>query len=166
MKNSLSYHATINRIDLDEQVAIKRDLYKKFIGCDLYYAYVDKDGNIFTDVLCRAENPTGNLLNCCSADQAVQPSYQLTELAKIGLFFKPDKCSILKVNARDYTWEFNEEVIEDDTWYIFPDPTKYGDIGTNKDSKYPLLMTYKDTYDIRNLSSGEARDYPLVFLGD
>lgn len=41
MKNSLSYKATINRIDLDEQIVIKRDLYKKFIGCDLYYAYMD-----------------------------------------------------------------------------------------------------------------------------
>lgn len=96
----------------------------------------------------------------------MQPSYQLKELAKIGLFFKPDKCSILKVNARDYTWSFDTDNMTEGSWYIFPDPNKYGDIGNNKSADYPLVMTYKDTYDIRNLSSGEARDYPLVFLGD
>ena len=60
----------VNQVDLNEQVALKRKLYEKFLGCDLWYMYVDLQGNITMDVLCKAKNPTGNLLNCGTADTA------------------------------------------------------------------------------------------------
>lgn len=106
------------------------------------------------------------MLNCGTSDTATVFSKQLKLLSNIGLFFKPDKCTILKVNARTYTWELEEDRMEDDTWYVFPDPNAYGDIGTNKTAEYPLLMTYKTMYDMRNMSSGTAMDDPLIYMGD
>ena len=74
LKNSLVANTTINQVDLDEQIALKRKLYEKFLGCDLWYMYVDLQGNIKMDILTKASNPTGNLLNCGSPDTATIPS--------------------------------------------------------------------------------------------
>lgn len=166
LKNSLMANTTINQVDLNEQVALKRRLYEKFLGCDLWYMYVDLQGNVTMDVLCKADNPTGNLLNCGSPDTATIPSGQEELLSHIGLFFKPDKTSILKINAKDYTWSIDSDKITQDTLYIFPDPNKYGDIGNNKDGNYPLIMEYQLDWDIRNLSSGTSVDDPMMFITD
>lgn len=166
LKNTLTANTTINQVPLTEQVALKRRLYEKFLGCDLYYMYVDLQGDVKIDVLCRANNPTGNLLNCATADTATIENEQLELLSHIGLFFKPDKTSILKVNAKSFVWSVDTDVIQPDTMYIFPDPTKYGDIGNNKSSQYPLIMEYKLNYDIRNMSSGDSVDDPLMFITD
>ena len=166
LKNSLMANTTINQVDLNEQVALKRKLYEKYLGCDLWYLYVDLQGNVTMDVLCKAKNPTGNLLNCGSPDTATIPSGQEELLSHIGLFFKPDKTSILKINAKDYTWSIDTDNLIEDTVYIFPDPNSYGDIGNNKDNNYPLIMEYRTNYDIRNLSSGTSTDDPLMFITD
>ena len=166
LKNQLIANTTVNQVDLDEQVALKRKLYEKFLGCDLYYMYVDLQGNVKIDVLCNAKNPSGNLLNVGTADTATTENEQLELLSHIGLFFKPDKTSILKVNAKDYTWSVDTDVIQNDTVYIFPDPNKYGDIGNNKNNSYPLIMEYKVGYDVKNMSSGEACNDPIKFLSD
>ena len=166
LKNTLVSNTTINQIPLTEQVALKRKLYEKFLGCDLFYMYVDLQKNIKIDRLCKAKNPTGNLLNCGSVDSATVESGQLELLSHIGLFFKPDKTSILKVSAKDFTWTINEDKIEEDTIYIFPDPSKYGDIGNNKNDSYPLIMEYKMDYDIRNISSGDSINDPLLLITD
>ena len=166
LKNQLMANTTVNQVDLDEQVALKRKLYEKFLGCDLWYMYVDLQGNVQTDVLCYAKNPSGNLLNCGTADTATVENEQLELLSHIGLFFKPDKTSILKVNAKSYTWSIDTDVIENDTVYVFPDPNRYGDIGNNKSSTYPLLMEYKVDHDVKNISSGEAVNDPIKMLSD
>lgn len=54
MKNTLTAHTTINLVDMTEQVALKRRLWEKYLGCDLWYAYKDNDGEVHIDVLCRA----------------------------------------------------------------------------------------------------------------
>jgi hypothetical protein len=154
LKNTMVANTTINQVDLNEQIALKRRLYEKFLGCDLYYLYVDLQGEVTMDVLCRANNPTGNLLNCGTPDTATIQSDSLELLSHIGLFFKPDKTSILKVNAKDYTWTVDTDKLTQDTVYIFPDPNKYGDIGNNKSDSYPLIMEYKLDWDIKNLTSG------------
>ena len=166
LKNQLMANTTVNQVDLDEQIALKRKLYEKFLGCDLWYMYVDLQGNITTDVLCHAKNPSSNLLNCATADTATVENEQLELLSHIGLFFKPDKTSILKINAKDYTWSIDVDTIQNDTVYVFPDPNKYGDIGNNKNPLYPLIMEYKVDYDVKNLSSGEACNDPIKMLSD
>lgn len=166
LKNTLLANTTINQVPLTEQVALKRKLYEKYLGCDLHYLYVDLQGNITMDVLCKAKNPTGNLLNCGTADTATVESDQLELLSHIGLFFKPDKISILKVNAKKFTWEIDTSLLENDTIYVFPDPNRYGDIGNNKSAQYPLIMEYKLDWDVKNISSGEAVNDPLIMIGD
>ena len=166
LKNTLLANTTINQVPLTEQVALKRKLYEKYLGCDLYYMYVDLQGNIKMDILCKASNPSGNLLNCGTADTATIESNQLELLSHIGLFFKPDKISILKVNAKKFTWEIDTSLLQNDTMYVFPDPNRYGDIGNNKSSSYPLIMEYKLDWDVKNISSGEAVNDPLMLLGD
>ena len=164
VKNKLLAEATINLVPLSEKISLRRRLYEKYVGCDLYYMYVDGNKNVKMDLLVKAKNPSGNLLNCGSPDTVTTPSNQLELLSHIGLFFKPDKTSILKVNAKKYTWEVDGSKLLEDTVYVFPDPDKYGDIGNNKDENYPLIMEYKLDYDIRNLSSGLSCDDPLVFI--
>lgn len=166
LKNALIANTTINQVDLNEQVALKRKLFQKFIGCDLWYLYVDLQGGVKMDILCKADNPTGNLLNCGSPDTATISSGQEELLSHIGLFFKPDKTSILKINAKDYTWTIDADNLIEDTVYIFPDPNKYGDIGNNKDGNYPLIMEFRTDYDIRNISSGTACNDPLMLITD
>ena len=166
LKNTLLQNTTINQVDINEQIALKRRLYQKFLGCDLWYLYVDLQGNIKMDMLCKAYNPTGNLLNCGTPDTATIQSDSLELMSHIGLFFKPDKTSILKVNAKDYTWTIDETKLIEDTVYIFPDPNRYGDIGNNKSQLYPLIMEYKLDWDIKNLSSGEAKDDPMIWITD
>ena len=166
LKNTMVANTTINQVDLNEQIALKRRLYEKFLGCDLYYLYVDLQGEVTMDVLCRANNPTGNLLNCGTPDTATIQSDSLELLSHIGLFFKPDKTSILKVNAKDYTWTVDTDKLVEDTVYIFPDPNKYGDIGNNKSDSYPLIMEYKLDWDIKNLSSGQAANDPMLWITD
>ncbi|MBQ7820525.1 MAG: hypothetical protein IJ341_12625 [Bacteroidales bacterium] len=164
LRDKLLNNATINLISINEQIALRRRLYEKYLGCDLYYIYCDDKNNIVFDLLTKAENPSGNLLNCGTSDMAVVEADNLKLLSKIGLFFKPDKMGILKVNADNFKWEIDKSKLEESTFYIFPDPNKYGDIGNNKSIFYPLIYEYKlDSY-IKNLSSGYAKDEPLAYI--
>lgn len=165
LRDKLLMYSTLNQVALTEQVALKRKLYKKYLGCDLYYLFCDAGGNVTMDLLTKASNPSGNLLNCSTADTATTESDQLELLSNIGLFFKPDKTGILKVSAKDFSWEIDKENLTLNTIYIFPDPNRYGQIGNNKDNVYPLIMEYKFDYDIKNNSSGFAKD-DILFLID
>lgn len=165
VKNELLTTTVINLIPLNEQVELKRKLYEKYLGCDLYYMYCDSDMNTRGDLLCKAKNPTGNLLNCGTADTATVESDSLELLSNIGLYFKPDKCGIIKVSAKDYNWKVDRSLLQPDTMYVFPDPNMYGDIGTNKSEDYPLLMEFSLDYDIKNFSSGVSKNDPINLLG-
>lgn len=164
LRDNLLNTATINQVPLNEQIFLRRKLYEKYLGCDLYYIYCDDKDNITIDVLTRAENPSGNLLNCGSADTATIESDDIKLISNIGLFFKPDKMGILKINSDNFTWEIDKTKLKDETFYIFPDPNKYGNIGNNKDLEYPLLFEYKLDSIIKNISSGYAKDEPLAWI--
>lgn len=164
LRDELLYNSTLNLVSLNDQIALRRALYRKYLGCDLYYIYADGLKNITMDKLVIAENPSGNLLNCGTADTATIESNDIKLLSQIGLFFKPDKTGILQISADSYEWDIDTTKIKPDSFYIFPDPYKYGDIGNNKSSGYPLIMEYKlDSY-IKNISSGQSKDDPLNYI--
>lgn len=166
LKDTLLSQSKIDQIGVQEAANIRRRLYQKYLGVDLYYIYCDEQKNITFDVLTKADNPTGNLLNVSTADTVTAPKNNLKLLSELGLFFKPDKISLLKLSAKDYTWTVDTEKLTPNTWYVFPDPDKQGDVGVNKSSDYPLVMTYKLDYDVRNLSAGTAFGDPLVAMAD
>ena len=164
LRDNLLKEATINQVSISDQISLRRKLYEKYLGCDLYYIYCDSPDKIYFNLLTRAENPSGNLLNCSTADTAVVEGDKFKLLSNIGLFFKPDKMGILKINANDFSWQIDKSKLTPETFYVFPDPNKYGDIGNNKLVDYPLIYEYKlDSY-IKNLSSGWAKDDPLAFI--
>lgn len=164
LKQTLLEGASMDRLGPEEAVRIRRRLYSKYLGCDLYYIYCDANGNVTHDILARAQNPSGNLLNCGSADLARTPRGCLRALCEIGLFFKPDRIGVLKVAARDYSWTIDTSRLQRDTWYVFPDPDAYGDIGVNKSDSYPLVMTYRLGDDIRGGLPGLPFADPLVAM--
>ena len=164
LRDVLLNEATINQVSLGDQISLRRKLYEKYLGCDLYYIYCDTKDSIYIDVLTRADNPSGNLLNCGTADTATVESDKVELLSNIGLFFKPDKTGILKINANDFSWEIDKSKLSDETFYIFPDPNKYGDIGNNKSQDYPLIYEYKLNEYIKNISSGWAKNDPLAYI--
>lgn len=298
-------------VQLTEKIELKKQIYEKFVGVDLWYAYVDPNGNIKVDILFKPTNSTGNLLNGPSSDTVIiepddltpfddetkggglgrgtttneiitgtsvgdiitsqgsggtdtssgkptgpgvtsngrivgtisntPPStitqtsdniptssnsstsfgnilsnvtpfgkpenerggyqgktdsnaasyfnptggysgrvkYQgLTDdgtdgetkylelLSRIGLFFKPDKTSILTVNSKECTWSIDTDALIPDTIYVFPDPNKYGDIGNNKNPLYPLIMEHRLNYEVKNISSGFAKDDPILHISN
>lgn len=168
LRDKLLNESTSNLISLNDQISIRRKLYEKYLGCDLYYIYCESPNNIFIDVLTKAENPSGNLLNAKMASAAIIEPKNINEnlklLSQIGLFFKPDKIGILKINSDNFTWKIDSSKLQSNTFYVFPDPNKYGDIGNNKSIDYPLIYEFKlDSY-IKNLSSGKAKNEPLVHL--
>lgn len=164
LRDLLLENATLNLVSLNDQIALRRRLYQKYLGCDLYYIYCEDQDHVYIDTLTKADNPSGNLLNCGTSDSAVVEADDYKLLSQIGLFFKPDKTGILKITADNYVWEVDKSKLQDDTFYIFPDPNKCGDIGNNKDINYPLIFEYKlDSY-IKNLSSGLAKNEPLAYL--
>ena len=164
LRQELLSNATLNQVSLSEQINIRRKLYEKLIGCDLYYIYSDDNKNLQSNILVKALNPSGNLLNCGSADMALVESEQIKLISHIGLFFKPDKLGVLKIHADNFTWEVDTSKIQPNTFYIFPEPGKYGDIGNNKDINYPLVYEYKLDSIIKNISSGLAKDEPLAYI--
>ena len=164
IKEALLKEATINRVSLSDQILVRRKLYEKYLGCDLHYIYCNDSNGLESGILTKAENPSGNLLNCGNADTAVIESSNIKLLSKIGLFFKPDKTGILKINADNFTWEIDKSKLESDTYYIFPEPNKYGNIGNNKTLDYPLIYQFKLNSYIKNLSMGWAKNEPLAHI--
>ena len=164
LRDKLLNEATLNQVNLGDQIALRRKLYEKYLGCDLYYIYCSEGGTVYIDKLTEALNPSGNLLNCSTADTAVVEADKVKLLSNIGLFFKPDKTGILKINANDFSWEIDKDKLQADTFYVFPDPNKYGDIGNAKSSDYPLIFEYKLNEYIKNISSGWAKDDPLAYI--
>ena len=80
------------------------------------------------------------------------------------IYEEKDKTGILKINANDFSWEIDKSKLSDETFYIFPDPNKYGDIGNNKSQDYPLIYEYKLNEYIKNISSGWAKNDPLAYI--
>lgn len=161
LKEQLIADSTIGLITNDEKVRLRKRLYEKYIGTDFYYLYKDGD-NYVTDVFIKAENPSNNLLNQQTIDTPYTVSTQLKLLKNIGLFFKPDKLSLLRVDATNFSYSINTEQVEDGKLYIFPDPKIYGNVSFNRQADYPLIFEY--TYDqyIKTSNFGKAGGDPLV----
>lgn len=164
LKEELLASNNLALIPDDEKVALKKKLYEKYLGVDFWYAYQDENGEIVQDVFIKAENPTNNLLNQQTVDTPYSEHQQLTLLKNIGLFFKPDKNSILQVKT-GFSYYVDPEKFDPEKIYIFPDPTIYGNVAFNRQKDYPYIIEYSYTDYFKNFSYGWVKNDPMV-LGD
>lgn len=145
----------------EEKIALKKRLIQKYIGVDFYYI----DNTVIppvSGILFKAEAPYGNIQNLQTPDTATTPSNQVKLLKDIGLFFKPDKTGIFKLNANNYSYNIDFTKLNKDKVYIYPDPAVYGNVGFNKQTDYPLIFEIDYRKDVKNVSSTFAVGDPYV----
>ena len=148
---------TNNKPKAERLVTLRNDLIKKYIGCDFYYITT---GSTITDVtssvLFKADNPSGNLLNRHFPSTAtIEEESDLQSCRRIGLFFTPEKNSILYYSVPDKKYKIDESKLEANKLYIFPDPDRYGNtIGLSRvfDTEYPLIHIADYTRSVKNES--------------
>ena len=152
-------------------VTLRNQLIRKYIGCDFHYIITGEDtSDITTDVLFKAINPSGNLLNRHFPTTAsVEEDSDLQSCRKIGLFFTPEKNSILYFSVPEKKYKINKEKLEPNKLYIFPDPELYGNtFGLSRvyDSEYPLIHVCDYSKSINNRSGsyihGDIKNTPYT----
>lgn len=163
LKNELLKSTNLSLISDTEKIELKKKLYQKYIGTDFYYLYKNENNEIITDIFIKADNPSNNLLNQQTADTPFNESKQLELLKNIGLFFKPDKTSILRVNTNNFSYIIDKNKIETEKIYIFPDPNIYGNVSFNRQKDYPYIIEYSFTDYSKDFSYGWSSNDPIVF---
>lgn len=144
-----------------ERANLKIKYLEKYMGVDLHY--IDTTISPYTSgVLFKAENPTGNIQNIQNVYTPTVESNQVKLLRDIGLFFKPDKTGIFQLNSNKYTYKIDPTKIVQGKVYIYPDPNVYGNVTINKQLDYPLIFTYDNRVDIKNVSSSFSSGDPDV----
>lgn len=152
-------------------VDLKDKLIKKYIGVDFYYITTGTTTTeIVSSILFKAENPTGNLLNRHFPTTAsVEEESDLHSLRRIGLFFTPEKNSILYYSVPEKKYIIDQTKLQPNSLYIFPDPELYGNtFGLTRKyvSDYPLIHIEDYTKSIKGfdhfLSEGDINSNPLI----
>lgn len=151
-----------NKATATRLVDLRYKLIKKYIGTDFYYI---QTGSTITDVtsaiLFKADNPSGNLLNRHFPTSAtIEEESDLQSFRRIGLFFTPEKNSILYFSVPEKKIKIDQSKLEPNKLYIFPDPNLYGNtIGLNKNfnQEYPLIHISNYNKSVHNYSYGYAQ---------
>ena len=146
-----------NKPKASRLVQLRYALIKKYIGSDFYYiATGDTTTDVTSAILFQADNPSGNLLNRHFPTTAtIEEESDLQSCRRIGLFFTPEKNSILYYSVPEKTYKINKSKLEPNKLYIFPDPNLYGNtIGLTRsfDYEYPLIHISDYTKSVKNHS--------------
>lgn len=147
-----------NKPKAERLVTLKRDLIKKYIGCDFYYITTgDTTTDVVSSLLFKAENPSANLLNRHFPTTAtIEEESDLQSCRRIGLFFTPEKNSILYYSVPDKKYKIDESKLEPNKLYIFPDPDRYANtVGLTRkfDYEYPLIHICDYSRSVKNEST-------------
>jgi len=144
---------------------LRKQLLSKYLGVDFYF-YDTTQSVPVSGLLLKADTPWKNILNQQRSNVASVDSTGLersaTLLRNIGLFFKPDKIGLFKLNATNFKYELDQNKLEGNKIYVFPDPDVYGNVSANSREDYPLVYVYNFKQDIKNISSGFASGDPIV----
>jgi len=138
-------------------VNLRNSLIKKYIGSDFYYITTgDTITDITTDILFKADNPTGNLLNRHFPTTAsVEEESEIQSCRRIGLFFTPEKNSILYYSVPEKKYKIDYSKLEPNKLYIYPDPERYGNtsgLSRSFNQEYPLIHVCEYTKSVKNAS--------------
>ncbi len=148
-------------LSVSELYSLKRALISKYIGTDIYYINTTTSPAT-SGILVRADTPAANALNLQAANTATVESNEIQLLRDTGLNFKPDDIGLFKLHAEDYTYTIDTNAIVSDEVYIFPDPSKFGNVSTNPADNYPVYYKFDYRFNTRNVSSGFATGDPRV----
>lgn len=114
----------------------------------------DRSGTYYaTDII-------GTPLETVIRDNGLEKSIKL--LRNVGLFFKPDKIGLFKLNAKNFSYTVDFNKLEPQKVYIFPDPNVYGNVSVNSQTDYPIVYIYDHRPDIKSVASGFAQGDPLI----
>ena len=146
-----------NKIKATRLVTLRHKLIRKYIGCDFYYIITGNDvSDITEDILFKADNPSGNLLNRHFPTTAsIEEESKLQSCRRIGLFFTPEKNSILYFSVPEKKYKVDSTKLEPNKLYIFPDPNLYGNtigLTRNYDKEYPLIHITNYSKSVHNQS--------------
>ena len=144
-----------------EKNSLKIKYLEKFMGVDLHYINATTSPPT-SGVLFRADTPTNNIQNLQNVYTPTAESNEIKLLRDVGMFFKPDKTGIFQLNSNSFTYSIDPTRIEDGKIYIYPDPNIYGNVSIQKQEVYPLLYTYDNRVDIKNVSSSFSSGDPDV----
>ena len=139
---------------------LQAELVQKFMGTDMYYVSSNSANQVLSGKMFDAQAPHRNLLNINNPGTIQVPGNDFKSEREVGLFFKPSKHGIIKIDAA-FEPVIDRRSIESDTIYIFPDPSRYGKIaGVGESSREtPFIFVLKNT-EFKNSSSSYGK--PLV----
>lgn len=103
------------------------ELVEKFMGTDMYYLSCNSTNQILSGKMFDAQQPHRNLLNINNPGLLQIPGNEFLTERDVGLFFKPSNHGILKADSK-FEPVVDRASIKRDTVYIYPDPTRYGNI--------------------------------------
>lgn len=162
LKNQLIEDSELCLVPDTEKIKLRKKLFRKYLGVDFHYLWISADGTVYNDKFITAENPTNNLLNQQTVDAPISMGSQLEKLKNIGLFFRPGKTGMLRVNTTNYTYSIDVNKVERRKIYIFPDPAVYSNVSFNSQIDYPLVLEYSFDEYIKNIGFGFAKNDPFV----
>lgn len=144
--------------DAKIQTELRYKLIEKYIGSDFYYIQTgDTISDVLSGKLFTAQNPTGNLLNRHFPTTAsVEEESELESCRRVGLFFTPEKTSILYFSTPEKKYKVDSSKLEPNKVYIFPDPDRYGNTtGLTKSyfEEYPLIHIQDYSSSLKNKST-------------
>jgi len=132
-------------------------LTEKYMGTDFYYVSTGSTSTEYvTGALFSAQSEFANFLNKRYPSVAAVQSIDFIKTAKdIGLFFKPDKIGLTNFSNFGLQPVLNESALSASTVYIFPNPSKYGNITglTKEEFNSPLIyneLNYFNKIDFSN----------------
>jgi len=164
----------INLINNNTQANLKLNLLaalnKKYMGTDFYYVSTGSTvSNVVSGLLFKADAPFANYLNKLYPTVAFVPNLSGLKTAKQqGLFFKPDKIGFLNFNNFNFTSFINSDKLSENAVYVFPDPTKFGNIiGNTKENQFTPLDFIEDNSVVQadftnSYLYGDAKSDPLL----
>lgn len=93
-------------------------------------------------------------------DKSLEKSIKL--LRNVGLFFKPDKIGLFKLNSNSFTYSIDYSKLEPNKIYYFPDPSVYGNVSVNSQDEYPVVYVHDFRPDTKSVSTGFAQGDPRI----
>lgn len=148
-------------ISSDLNFTSRKLLPERFMGTDVYYVSSNNSTYVY-EKLFDATFPYRNLLNVNYPASVSIPGSSFKTARETGLFFKPSRFSILKMETK-FLSQLVPERIGLNSTYICPDVSRYGNIhGVGGNDKFsPFQFTLLND-NFKNVSSTYGRGLPKI----